>query len=116
MLKGILHEQEFNLKDGVNTYKNELGNKVRIDNNVNKVSGSVFSKYNPEKGYLSDDNEEPLLFTKKEQIKLVRKHKQDYDNRLQDYSEMPKWYNTIINKPMTETQTVVANKRYITRT
>ena len=38
-----------------------------------REDGSVFSKYNPEKGYLSDINEEPILLDKDEQVELVTK-------------------------------------------
>lgn len=116
LLKGVLHEQYINLNEGKNSFEPSLNNLLHIDNNVIRENGSVFSKYNPEKGYLSDDNEEPILFDKDEQVKLVRKHKVNYDNRLSNGSEVPEWYKTIVNKPMTETQTVVANKEYITRT
>ena len=116
LLKGVLHEQYINLNEGKNSFESSLNNLLHIDNNVMREDGSVFSKYNPEKGYLSDDNEEPILLDKDEQVKLVRKHKVNYDNRLSKGSEVPEWYKTIVNKPMTETQTVLANKEFVTRT
>ncbi len=110
-LKGLLHEQNINLKEGLHP-----DNTVQIHDNAMKRSDSVFSLYKPQQGYLYDDNEEPLLFDKKEQVKIVRQHKKDYDDRITKGSEVPQWYKPIVNKPMTKTNEIEANQRFITRT